>query len=209
MLAAKNSVLLYLADVLGVPAWNCPRDGAWNQRNSAGRAHPLIACHIFSQLIQPSTSAACCLPIVMQKEKRSLPCWLQASQIVKGHPHSLPKDGPSDNQAAHWCPVHHGRDSALPHYYFPSLQPHPLSVAPVLPLFFPLFLSPCLPALLPPMQVVNLDDPNADYFISQAHPDVPLISYSLEDDRADVYALEVTLSLFETELLVRTPRVRP
>lgn len=57
-------------------------------------------------------------------------------------------------------------------------------------------------------QVVNLDDPQANFFISQAHPQAPLLTYSLEDDRADVFALEVTLSLFETELLIRTPKVR-
>ncbi|CAI5463807.1 unnamed protein product [Closterium sp. Yama58-4] len=36
--------------------------------------------------------------------------------------------------------------------------------------------------------------------------DVPTVTFSLENTQADVHALEVALSLFETELLVRTPR---
>ncbi|CAM6086402.1 unnamed protein product [Calypogeia fissa] len=55
-------------------------------------------------------------------------------------------------------------------------------------------------------KVVNIDDPNAAYFIAQGNADVPVVTYALENTDADVYPLEVLLSLFETELLVRTPK---
>ncbi|KAL3681442.1 hypothetical protein R1sor_024398 [Riccia sorocarpa] len=55
-------------------------------------------------------------------------------------------------------------------------------------------------------KVVNIDDPNADYFLGQGNPAVPVVTFGLENTDADVYPLEVQLSLFETELLVRTPR---
>lgn len=35
--------------------------------------------------------------------------------------------------------------------------------------------------------------------------DVPVITFALEDETADVYPLEVVLSLFETDLVVKTP----
>ncbi|GAQ90408.1 UDP-N-acetylmuramoylalanyl-D-glutamate-2,6-diaminopimelate ligase [Klebsormidium nitens] len=54
-------------------------------------------------------------------------------------------------------------------------------------------------------KVVNIDDPNAQWFISQGNPDVPVITFALEDESADVYPLNVVLSLFETELEIRTP----
>lgn len=57
-------------------------------------------------------------------------------------------------------------------------------------------------------QVVNLDDPNASFFLSRGNPAVPAITYALENEAADVHALEVSLSLFETELILRTPHVR-
>eukprot|EP00897_Mesotaenium_endlicherianum_P006414 jgi/Mesen1/5800/ME000293S04951 len=56
-------------------------------------------------------------------------------------------------------------------------------------------------------KVVNLDDPAADFFVDQGHPDVPTVTYGLEREDADVYPLEVSLSLFETELVVRTPKI--
>ena len=42
--------------------------------------------------------------------------------------------------------------------------------------------------------VVNIDDPNAPYFIAQGNPYV----YAMGNKNANVYALEVQLSLFET-----------
>lgn len=55
-------------------------------------------------------------------------------------------------------------------------------------------------------KVVNIDDPEAPYFVAQGSPDVPVVTFGMETANADVYPLEVQLSLFETELLVRTPK---
>jgi hypothetical protein len=55
-------------------------------------------------------------------------------------------------------------------------------------------------------KVVNIDDPHAPYFVAQGNPDVPVVTFGMENKNADVYPLEVQLSLFESELLVRTPR---
>ncbi|KAJ6792333.1 Uncharacterized protein M6B38_239965 [Iris pallida] len=55
-------------------------------------------------------------------------------------------------------------------------------------------------------KVVNVDDPNAAYFVAQGGPDVPLVTYAVEDERADVRPLEFELSLFGTRVAVRTPR---
>ncbi|BBN15581.1 UDP-N-acetylmuramoyl-L-alanyl-D-glutamate--2,6-diaminopimelate ligase [Marchantia polymorpha subsp. ruderalis] len=55
-------------------------------------------------------------------------------------------------------------------------------------------------------KVVNIDDPNSSYFVAQGNPAVPVVTFGLENTDADVYPLEVQLSLFETELLVRTPK---
>lgn len=55
-------------------------------------------------------------------------------------------------------------------------------------------------------KIVNVDDPNAQYFVEQGNLDVPVVSFGMENKNADVFPLEVQLSLFETELLVRTPR---
>ena len=50
--------------------------------------------------------------------------------------------------------------------------------------------------------VVNIDDPNAPYFIAQGNPYV----YAMGNKNANVYALEVQLSLFETQVLIKTPK---
>ncbi|WOL05399.1 hypothetical protein Cni_G14127 [Canna indica] len=55
-------------------------------------------------------------------------------------------------------------------------------------------------------KVVNIDDPNAPYFISQGNADVPLVTFAMENKNADVYLLKSTLSLFKTEVSVSTPR---
>lgn len=55
-------------------------------------------------------------------------------------------------------------------------------------------------------KVVNMDDQYAPYLIAQGSPDVPVVTFSMENREADVYALEVQLSLFETDVLVHTPR---
>jgi len=52
--------------------------------------------------------------------------------------------------------------------------------------------------------VVNLDDPEAEFFLAKAG-DVPVVTYSLTDPKADVSASNVQYSLFETEFDVQTP----
>ncbi|GLJ22449.1 hypothetical protein SUGI_0422530 [Cryptomeria japonica] len=54
-------------------------------------------------------------------------------------------------------------------------------------------------------KVVNIDDPSASYFIAQGNPDVPVITFSMGNKNAYVHALQVDLSLFETQVLISTP----
>ncbi|KAK3157075.1 hypothetical protein QOZ80_2AG0115790 [Eleusine coracana subsp. coracana] len=54
-------------------------------------------------------------------------------------------------------------------------------------------------------KVVNVDDPTAPFFASQGGRDVPVVTYSFENKKADVHTLKYQLSLFETEVLVQTP----
>ncbi|CAN6713014.1 unnamed protein product [Malus baccata var. baccata] len=54
-------------------------------------------------------------------------------------------------------------------------------------------------------KVVNIDDPNATFFISQGNPDVPVVTFAMENKNADVHPLKFELSLFETQVLVNTP----
>ncbi|KAJ4831905.1 hypothetical protein Tsubulata_018114 [Turnera subulata] len=54
-------------------------------------------------------------------------------------------------------------------------------------------------------KVVNIDDPNAPFFIAQGSPDVPVVTFAMEDKNADVHLLKFELSLFETLVLVNTP----
>jgi UDP-N-acetylmuramyl tripeptide synthase len=54
-------------------------------------------------------------------------------------------------------------------------------------------------------KVVNIDDPNVLYFLSQGSPDVPVVTYAMENKKADVHVIKHRLSLFETEVLVQTP----
>ncbi|XP_008238913.1 PREDICTED: UDP-N-acetylmuramoyl-L-alanyl-D-glutamate--2,6-diaminopimelate ligase [Prunus mume] len=55
-------------------------------------------------------------------------------------------------------------------------------------------------------KVVNIDDPNATFFIAQGNPDVPVVTFAMENKNADVYPLKFELSLFETQVLVSTPQ---
>ncbi|CAA7390881.1 unnamed protein product [Spirodela intermedia] len=55
-------------------------------------------------------------------------------------------------------------------------------------------------------KVVNIDDSNASYFVGLGNPEVPVVTYAIENKNADVYPLKFELSLFETQLLVHTPR---
>ena len=54
-------------------------------------------------------------------------------------------------------------------------------------------------------KVVNIDDPNASFFIAKGNPDVPVVTFAMENKNADVHPLKFELSLFETQVLVNTP----
>ncbi|KAI3453721.1 hypothetical protein Pfo_010384 [Paulownia fortunei] len=55
-------------------------------------------------------------------------------------------------------------------------------------------------------KIVNIDDPNAMFFIAQGNPDVPVVTFAMENKNADVHPLKFELSLFETQVLVNTPQ---
>ncbi|KAM3396778.1 UDP-N-acetylmuramoyl-L-alanyl-D-glutamate-2,6-diaminopimelate ligase MurE, chloroplastic isoform X1 [Capsicum galapagoense] len=55
-------------------------------------------------------------------------------------------------------------------------------------------------------KIVNIDDPNAAFFIAQGNPDVPVVTFAMENKTADVHPLKFQLSLFETQVLVNTPQ---
>lgn len=55
-------------------------------------------------------------------------------------------------------------------------------------------------------KIVNIDDPNAMFFTAQGNPDVPVVTYAMENKNADVHPLKFELSLFETQVLVNTPQ---
>lgn len=54
-------------------------------------------------------------------------------------------------------------------------------------------------------KIVNIDDPNAPFFIAQGNPGVPVLTFGVENKDADVHPLKFELSLFETTILVNTP----
>lgn len=54
-------------------------------------------------------------------------------------------------------------------------------------------------------KIVNIDDPNASFFISQGNSNVPVVTFAMENKTADVHPLKYELSLFETQVLVNTP----
>lgn len=55
-------------------------------------------------------------------------------------------------------------------------------------------------------KIVNIDDPNATFFISQGNHEVPVVTFAMENKNADVHPLKFELSLFETQVLVNTPQ---
>lgn len=55
-------------------------------------------------------------------------------------------------------------------------------------------------------KVVNLDDPSAKYFIEQGNADVPLVTFAMENEEADVKPLKCEFSLFKTKVAVDTPK---
>ncbi|KAL5981463.1 hypothetical protein ACLOJK_015525 [Asimina triloba] len=54
-------------------------------------------------------------------------------------------------------------------------------------------------------KIVNIDDPNAPFFAAQGNTDVPVVTFAMENNSADVYPLKFELSMFETMVLVNTP----
>ncbi|KDP25427.1 hypothetical protein JCGZ_20583 [Jatropha curcas] len=54
-------------------------------------------------------------------------------------------------------------------------------------------------------KIVNIEDPNASFFIAQGNPDVPVVTFAMDNKSADVHPLKFELSLFETQVLVNTP----
>ncbi|KAJ4957175.1 hypothetical protein NE237_013958 [Protea cynaroides] len=55
-------------------------------------------------------------------------------------------------------------------------------------------------------KIVNIDDPMAPLFTAQGNPDVPVVTYAMENKRADVHSLKIGVSLFETLVLVKPPQ---
>ncbi|KAL6986262.1 hypothetical protein U1Q18_019630 [Sarracenia purpurea var. burkii] len=55
-------------------------------------------------------------------------------------------------------------------------------------------------------KIVNIDDPEAAFFIAQGNPDVPVVTFAMENKNADIHSLKFELSLFETQVLVNTPQ---
>ncbi|XP_008775670.2 UDP-N-acetylmuramoyl-L-alanyl-D-glutamate--2,6-diaminopimelate ligase MurE homolog, chloroplastic-like [Phoenix dactylifera] len=55
-------------------------------------------------------------------------------------------------------------------------------------------------------KIVNIDDPNASFFIAQGNPDVPVVTFAMENKDADVYPMKITLSLFKTRVVINTPK---
>ncbi|XP_057978288.1 UDP-N-acetylmuramoyl-L-alanyl-D-glutamate--2,6-diaminopimelate ligase MurE homolog, chloroplastic isoform X2 [Malania oleifera] len=55
-------------------------------------------------------------------------------------------------------------------------------------------------------KIVNIDDPNASFFIAQGNPNVPVVTFAMENKNAHVHPLKFDLSLFETQVLVNTPQ---
>ncbi|KAH1075124.1 hypothetical protein J1N35_027452 [Gossypium stocksii] len=54
-------------------------------------------------------------------------------------------------------------------------------------------------------KIVNIDDPHAPFFVAQGNPEVPVVTFAMENKNADVHPLKFELSLFETQVLVNTP----
>ncbi|KAK1372302.1 UDP-N-acetylmuramoyl-L-alanyl-D-glutamate--2, 6-diaminopimelate ligase MurE-like [Heracleum sosnowskyi] len=55
-------------------------------------------------------------------------------------------------------------------------------------------------------KIVNIDDPNAAFFITLGNPEVPVVTFAMENKNADIHPLKYELSLFETQVLVNTPQ---
>jgi len=53
-------------------------------------------------------------------------------------------------------------------------------------------------------KVVNVDDPNAPFFLAQGNMYVPVVTFGMENKNADVFPLSVKLSLLRTEVLIST-----
>ncbi|XWS61764.1 hypothetical protein CRYUN_Cryun07bG0153600 [Craigia yunnanensis] len=54
-------------------------------------------------------------------------------------------------------------------------------------------------------KVVNIDDPHAPFFLAQGNPEVPVVTFAMENKNANVHPLKFELSIFKTQVLVNTP----
>ncbi|KAH7669521.1 UDP-N-acetylmuramoylalanyl-D-glutamate-2,6-diaminopimelate ligase protein [Dioscorea alata] len=55
-------------------------------------------------------------------------------------------------------------------------------------------------------KVVNVDDPNAPFFIAKGNADVPVVTFGMESKEADVFPLRIEVSMFGTWVLISTPK---
>ncbi|XP_020080042.1 uncharacterized protein LOC109703730 [Ananas comosus] len=55
------------------------------------------------------------------------------------------------------------------------------------------------------VKIVNIDDPNAKFFIAQGNRGVPVLTFAVENKNADIYPLKFELSLTTTKVLIKTP----
>ncbi|KAM0942056.1 putative UDP-N-acetylmuramoyl-L-alanyl-D-glutamate--L-lysine ligase [Dioscorea sansibarensis] len=55
-------------------------------------------------------------------------------------------------------------------------------------------------------KVVNVDDPNAPFFIAKGNAEVPVVTFGIESKEADVFPLRIELSMFGTWVLISTPK---
>ncbi|KAG1362635.1 UDP-N-acetylmuramoyl-L-alanyl-D-glutamate--2,6-diaminopimelate ligase MurE, chloroplastic-like [Cocos nucifera] len=55
-------------------------------------------------------------------------------------------------------------------------------------------------------KIVNIDDPNASFFVAQGNPGVPVVTFAMGNKDADVYPMKIELSLFKTWVVINTPK---
>nr|CAD1821010.1 unnamed protein product [Ananas comosus var. bracteatus] len=55
------------------------------------------------------------------------------------------------------------------------------------------------------VKIVNIDDPNAKFFIAQGNRGVPVLTFAVENKNADIYPLKFELSSTTTKVLIKTP----
>lgn len=55
-------------------------------------------------------------------------------------------------------------------------------------------------------KVVKINDLSVAFFVAQGNPDVPVVTFAMENKKADDHPLKFELSLFEMQVLVNTPQ---